>query len=199
MTEIDSSSAEPVEAVLSQALGFDGDDIRANRDGYMTKRQRRRLQRIAGVYSVALWTGVLVVLLMLALGVFGLMVIRNIASHKEILVLTIGVLGFSIWLMAILSNFNQERRDLKNDLDKGGVEAVTGSVEHFRKNPTGKNKSTEHYIIIEDLTFEVSRTGYDAFLDNAFYALYYTPHGLRLLSAEPISQPDAKGQPDSAE
>ena len=93
--------------------------------------------------------------------------------------LLIWMIGFTLWRTYI----HKQQQPLRDDLERGRVESVTGYV----------NKTTKlggYHVIIHDEAYETPPDMYHAFDETQEYTVYYTPNTRIVLSAERIEVPD---------
>jgi len=167
-----------VDSMLATALKFSHDDLIANRDGYMTKKQRKRLHRIGLSQYLPSAVGSIVfgAAFFLCLSLF-LMALRD--DTLSILLATFGFM--SLWLAGYAY---VQWRKFKADLEKGAVELTEGQI---RLNIYGFSRHIGFSIGIEKQSFSVKRGILLAFKNGEPYRIYYAPRTRTLLSAEQIS------------
>jgi len=165
--------------LLSDTHGFDLEVLTHNRDGILTKAQRRQLTR-TGVEGII---GALVV----AIGVIGGLLYTYPGELLPVLICTIGIIVIAAGvLIRSLARFN--------DSSRGTVNSVRGKL---RKRVVDKNHDGEgrpnytYWYDIDGLIFEVTRDGYGVLEESREYIIYYTPHGKHIVNIEPITQPKA--------
>ncbi len=168
-----------VDSMLAEALKFTHDDLSANRDGYMTKEQRKRLRLIglsqylpSAVGSIVFGAAFILCLLLL------LARLRD----NTLLILS-AFFGFgSLWLAGYAY---VQRRKFKADLEKGDVVEAAGQI---NLNIFGLSNRVSFSIGIEKQRFRVTRQILLVFKNGEPYRIYYTPNTKTLLSAEQIPQ-----------
>ncbi len=183
MTQIKRKPQSP--PPLSTVLKFNDDDLAANRDGYMTVRQRSRLQQetrrfvqkhVAVGLSILLFFGCLLVILFQS------------ASISQINLMTICTLILGITLTLAQPGFLfykalGRRRAVRADLYKGSV-AVTEGLVALTIYQRGRYSGLE--ISVGGEAFKVDSDVFVAFKNGEPYAIYYAPHSRTLLAAERI-------------
>jgi hypothetical protein len=163
------------EFAFSLKLGFDADDLLANRARQLSPRQRRKLIRgVIGfpifliVFDVVLWK------------VFEIVPPRggvpNIYIHLSLLFVT-NVYLLWYWLKTSVRDFF--------DLH---VHVVEGRARHFTKEVfKGRRSEPRDYIAVARLQFRMSSSyAQHAFAEGQTYRVYYLPYSQTILSAEPI-------------
>jgi hypothetical protein len=154
-------------------LGFDADDLLANRAGQLSRGQRRKL--ISGVVWLPIFMIVLNVVLWKA---FEFLPPRggepNICINLSVLFMADAYL---LWYW--LKNYVIDFSDLH-------VRVVQGRVRHFTKQEfTGRHSEPRDYIAIARLQFRMSSSyAQHAFAEGETYRIYYLSHSQTILSAE---------------
>jgi hypothetical protein len=159
------------QAQLMSALRFDQEDLEANRDGYMTKKQRRRLDNLQSQWMM--WT--------VLAGGFGtivslsLFIIWSVGNFLPLLM----VGGATIVLVVY---FWSRHKQLRNDLYKGIVSYVEGDIHldafyRYKGNP-------RYSIQVENLEFKISYAFFSVLIEGAPYCIYYIAASHMILSAE---------------
>lgn len=166
--------------MLAKALKFTHDDLRANREGYMTQEQRKQLRRSGiNVYLPAVVGAVILSIAFL----FLLTLFLNGQYHNQLLLL-LGILGLMIlWLVRFAY---LQWRKLKADLEKGDVKKVAGRV-RFNIFQIG-NRIYNRTVRIERERFHVSTPVLLAFKNGERYRVYYAPNTKTPLSAERVPE-----------
>jgi hypothetical protein len=162
---------------LIKAIGFTYADLDANRDGYMSKKQRAALskERRFLFNTVAIIVGGTVILHLVVL-------LLNMMEGGEISYGLLGlVLIFLIPVFGALFTWFQRNR-LNADLYKGSVYVVEGLIS-LHITDYGK-KATFYYIYVQEEKFQLEKPVFDAFINGEPYAVYYAPHSKTILSAE---------------
>jgi hypothetical protein len=151
---------------------FNKETIAANRDGYMTKEQRKRVDRIRREirltrYAIVLLNLALLFSLFIALGPIAIICSVFIGLYAA------ATLFFSFW------DTNRANRDLY----KGLVESVEGRVD-FQMARIGKPR----FMMIEGERFRINKTIYEHIngLPWRHYIIYFAPHTNTILSMASI-------------
>lgn len=178
--------------MLAAALGFNEEDLQANRAGRLTVRQRNRVFRWRRVLIIAL-TLITAVIGLIAAVVILAVLLGTAVSELAILlalggeVITAG-LAYLVWTL---------RQSYGTYLEPGYAQHIVGPVTVYQLRERQNNRArTAYYVRIGDLEFDIPQTALDAFTDGAVYNIYYVPRPLTLLSAELADQP-AGSPPES--
>src|SRR5258708_23723012 len=169
---------------LSHALGFSSEELTANRDGYMTKAQRRAL-RNAGRETAAflgLGCGIGLVVLIFLIDTMVLQPKRSDPSLDGI-VITAFPIGMLTGILAARNIYGR----FKADLYKGKVEYIGGRIHLFRQGRSWQYST--YRLVIRNQVFQISKQDFEAFSDDEYYGIYFVPHSNALLSAEKLGQP----------
>ncbi|MEO8609571.1 MAG: hypothetical protein ABI690_16890 [Chloroflexota bacterium] len=163
---------------LMNALRFTEEDLQANRDGYLMKQQRSKLNGIRTSWLLCFILTLIVVPFLVAWTVIDGVRIHDTAVSR------LGIIGL-IWIIAsgtcVYCWFKKRRLD--HDLHKGNVQVVKGTAQV--KYGTMRQKGTSPYdLIIDGLTWNMGYFASSAFTNGDPYAIYYAPHSKQILSAE---------------
>src|SRR5258707_8100574 len=166
---------------LSRALEFSSEDLKANRDGYMTKEQRKKLRnkgrRTAAM--VGFYPGFALLLFIdqtiLSRLNYSSELIHALANFSEFFIAAI------VWIILARAIIYQH---FKTDLYKGKAEYIGGRVHLFSEN-RGRRKFN-YRLIISNQIFAISEKISAAFDDGEFYGVYYAPKTKTILSAEKL-------------
>jgi len=111
---------------LMLALGFDADDLDANHNGYLTKKQRKVLNRIRRIWKIMVAMSILVAPIAIILAILDGYRIHDTASSRfGICILIIVVAGgYSYYAYTKIQKFNK-------DLYKGDVLGISGIVAKY--------------------------------------------------------------------
>jgi hypothetical protein len=163
-----------IDTRLRKALNFKEDDLIANRDGYMTKAQRKRLrQDQMDVGYGCLAAGFLFPLVMLC------QVISSVSTGHPLNGFGVAWVLFGFVLLAAAAGFfYSHRRNVIADLRKGNVLMLEGYVEI---TPLKHHKM---HLQIENVGFTIRETS--AFNTESVYRIYYAEHTMHPLSAEVV-------------
>lgn len=169
---------------LMHALDFDNDDLRANRDGYMSKRQRARLsrrRRNIGLIFIAATVGAVVIFLPL---------MRVLMTRPQGLVAIVPILLIGVVVMvAIYLWFQRTVTAYAADLHKGHVSAIEGIVETQRHMTfTGRMFTSTYSLYVNDEQFSIGMQVFVSLhpMRDEIYAVYYAPNSRTILSLEPL-------------
>ena len=159
---------------LSQTLDFDGDDLAANRDGYLTIRQRAVLNsERAFWHSYRLVIFVILPIAIIAAIWDGIRIHDTVASRC-------GIVIFELVVASILNAYAQRNwKQVNEDLLKGDVLSSYGEIVFV-----GYRRGRKYVISVGKVQFRISRWVYQSFEPGSEYCVYYTPFSKRLLSAE---------------
>jgi hypothetical protein len=169
---------------LQLALCFTHEDLKANREGYMTFEQRRYLRERQ-------WWKTLYGLAFLAFLSFLVHVALNYSTQSTIICMpplyilygVCGIIGIIVGIAAIFAYQSLT----KKDTFKGLVSAASGKVVK-KKYPQEFMKTTRWTYVIEvgGQILRVSAREFDAFDESPEYRIYYAPNTRTLLSAERV-------------
>jgi hypothetical protein len=181
----------PVQSdALARALHFDAADLDANRQGYMSKRQRTRLRRW-GCLNVAFLTIAAVFVTMGALIFIVFLVPRVNPSLFNFWILV--PLGWVVAGLLYLWYAIRTWRRVNADLYKGAVAIGEGRVFldiAMIQIRTQFWSSSPYHVKVADAKFRVNRRILLAFKNDEPYCVYYAHHTRQILSAEWL--PDRK-------
>lgn len=168
---------------LSRALGFNAQDLAANRAGWISEAQRTRLEanrrRLlfrVGTYAIGLiaivigWT--------FALNILTQMETILLVAAFAALLLALGV------LMSITMQIFQSWQALRIDIRVEEVRAAAGLV-------LIQQEHNSYTLTIERKTFKLNATSAAAFRHLNAYIVYYTPQSRTILSAMPTDSLEA--------
>jgi hypothetical protein len=168
--------------MLAAAIGFNDDDLRANREGRLTTRQRNRVFARRRTLIIALTIITAIIGIMSAIVILAVLTRAEISVPAILLglggeVVTVG-LAYLVWSL---------RQGYRKYLLPGYVQQITGPVTCYQLRERQNDKTkTAYYLRIGDLEFEISDVALSAFTDGAPYSIYYVPRPLTLLSAQPV-------------
>jgi hypothetical protein len=177
------------EHVLQAAIGFNEDDLGANKQGKLSDGQ---IDCMIGSQKRSTLAIVLAVL-GLGLSCFMWNLWRVYHNGYWFYGAVIGIVG----CMAVLSFSSRNRDDLRHDLKASRVEMREGPI-RLDMERVGRD-SVIWKLMIGDQEFEVSSVVFLAFKNDDPYRVYYLPHSRRLLSAEwlrdlPLETGDGKAE-----
>ncbi|HLY27432.1 MAG TPA: hypothetical protein VKQ72_13900 [Aggregatilineales bacterium] len=159
---------------LSQSNGFTAQDLEVNRAGRLSGSQ---IRSVLGDVTSNLW-GVLVILIIVALALYGFS--TKVKPDVNGLLLVLAFLGFGILIYML-----QILRDLR-DILGGRVIAVEGIATRGVHSAHGSHSGATYYYRLAGHNFTVSHAGYEALLEGIRYRVYYVPITGRLVSIEPL-------------
>jgi len=161
---------------LQRTLKFDVDDLRANRDGRMSERQRGKYQTPQPnklVIGVIIGHGVLIT------GILGAIAI---ATGERALWVVLGIVVAVAFIpFVLMQNEANIKPTLKSDVNKGKVAVACGIV-----ILTAKGNNNPYYeLYVDGVTMRITPSQASAFVDKETYCVYYLPLSYMLLTAEP--------------
>ena len=157
---------------LAQANGFTLEDLQANRQGWMSPRQR------AGVVRRAV--GRFFLLLILAGGIVGA-VLPLVGGFSALLLVSLSLVGVALLFLIPPANARRQLRD-------GRVAIMDGVVqcEMKRQSDSDGGYTYSHYYVINLQQFSVTGAAYHALVPGLRYRVYYLPLLSKLVSIEPL-------------
>jgi hypothetical protein len=167
--------------VLMTAIGFNEDDLEANRGGYMSKKQRAMLSR-----DRKDWLNWLSVIIVVVAGSFVFLLLNALRESPESFGNFVRMIGFLCLAGGLLSfvMWNKYFR-LNDDLRKGDVFVAEGAATIYIAKSQDKYRDFDTYHVdIQDQRFTVDEAVYAGFKYGEPYAIYYTPFSKIILSAE---------------
>jgi hypothetical protein len=173
---------------LAEALNFTEEDLIANCDGYMTKPQRVKLRKSFSGWQAGLW--LLTTFLCLAVSIPNLFMQSLKAMQQDFIYIVTTPMFFLycapfivfVVIWGLLAYFGG--RNARADLWKGEVAHIDGLV-------TIQGKSAAHPELHLDngWWFIIPHKAIKVFVENHRYTIYYAPHTMQILSAEPMVEP----------
>jgi hypothetical protein len=162
---------------LQTSLKFTADDLKANRDGRVSKRQFDKykppeINKMA-IY-VLLGHGLLIG------GVLGAIAIATGETAMWIVFAIVVAAGFLPFVL--LNNEGNLAPVLRGDVLAGKVEKISGIAiltEH-------RGRDVYYDLYIEGITFKISPSQAAAFVHGDSYCIYYLPKSQTVLTAEPL-------------
>jgi hypothetical protein len=166
-------------AVLQKALGFNEQDLVANQEGLLSKRQRKALWLQQRLLTI--------IVPLFFIGVWGIAWI--ILTPPRPIGTTLIVLFFLFELTVLLVRAAVESRRIAKDLASGRVLSADGFAHIIIRQPTWIDRLTlnswTHYLSFTPAhLFPLTKDLYEAFSDGILYRVYCLPHVHALLSAE---------------
>lgn len=172
---VDMLSARAAQAQnLARRLHFHPDDLEANRRGYISARQRRRLLRQLGLHAVGLALGAL--LLVGAAGDIvesGEITAAAIISYVPLLLLAAGGAAY----------LGQRIIRYGRDVASQRCLTVSGAV---RTRISGGYRSRQVYLLVNGMEFPIPARAYEAIVEGARCRVYYLPHSREIAGMEPL-------------
>jgi hypothetical protein len=160
---------EDAQWTLQVALGFDDEDIEANRDGRLSNRQRARLAD-----HEFRWIGIAILA--------SLVIVWSILNASGRIDVAIGQGGIPWLIAAAITGYAWYKGKQYYDyLHAQEIGAVQGRVQ---LNMQSSKNSTALTVGIQDLQFSVKQQAFLAFKNGDPYAIYYAPRSKTILSAE---------------
>ncbi|MEO8606324.1 MAG: hypothetical protein ABI690_00455 [Chloroflexota bacterium] len=167
---------------LMQTLNFTEADLTANRDGYLSERQKAYWRQRRKLTTIAFRLGQIVVVLLLA----GLVQLAAQKNGIIWLAFIVGLMGLAVlWALGDLLN---PATDYQEDLRKGHVYSICGDMKRTSLSKGYARYPHDYYHKMQIETVEFSANGYrwSAFQNGKSYCIYYMPDSKIILSAEAI-------------
>lgn len=161
---------------LAQVLGFDWEDLAANRAGRLSPAQATRLRRLR---TREIYTAIVS-----GLAAVGVGLLWPLLDHSTTMLLFWGlILIFPVaFLLTALWSIERRSRDLR-----AGVVAEARGILHRRAQDVGSTRRQPTYTLgIGHVVLPVALDVYNAFTDGDSYVVYFVAHSRLLLSAEPL-------------
>lgn len=176
--------------LLMASIGFDEDDLEANRAGKLGRNQRERLQRMRREAKLDRFA---MTLMSIVISVPGLILVLGslVNSSQEwllgtpILIAGLAFFGRKAWQSLRLADSQH------SDLFMGKIARIEGRISldvQARNNKSGPG-SVEYTVRLEGRKLIVTREVFLAFKNGDPYALYYAPRSNVLLAAEWLREP----------
>ena len=150
---------------LMDAIGFTEEDLEANRNEYITKKQRMRLDRERNSLKSLTILAILACLVGIVIAIW------------------VGIIGLIISIMATGNGIHTwlKMKDFSADLYKGEVSVISGQV----KIHSQWGRGLDYSIKIQNVNFSnAPYTVFQAFEANKHYNIFYAPHSKMIFSAE---------------
>lgn len=177
--------------LLMSAIGFTDADLKANRAGRLSERQRQNLFRDQSQSAIKWWA---------VIGIAGLGVLMGLSSPMW------GSLCFPyaapILFVALPAAFLEQNK-IRKVVKQGRVSIMQGILSKRGPQNTlqkNTNPKTTRFIYMEGQRFTVSQGVYEALDDDALYRLYYVEatsflkgKELKLLAAEWLDEDEVLG------
>ncbi|MBI1279447.1 MAG: hypothetical protein GC179_15060 [Anaerolineaceae bacterium] len=166
---------------LMVALEFDADDLKANHNGYLSKRQRKVLNRIRRIWKIMVVLPISTAPIVIILAILDGYRIHDTASSRfGICILIILIAGgFSYHAYSKVHKFNK-------DLFKGDVLGISGTI--ITRSFSRRGKS----LYISDQIFQTQKPyRFDWFTSGQIYTIFYLPYSKYVLSAKLFGEQDS--------
>jgi hypothetical protein len=160
--------------ILGKVLGFDSEDLSANRQHEVTSRQRGKLvwNLLGGLVMVGLGAGFV--------GPFLLMDIREDLFF-------LAIIAIPLLLFLVFGGFMI--RNAVVDMFVSAPQTMEGVGQKIsRVKGSGKNRRTHYYYVFGQEALEVPRKAFDAFIPGLEYRAHYLPRTKKLISIECIDR-----------
>jgi hypothetical protein len=165
-----------VQRALGMTVGFSTEDLELNRQGRMSRRQRKMARRNmrSQLYGAVVGGGF----------AGGLIVYGPILHpEKKMLPFFVGA-GFGV--LALVMSLKGIISDIA-DTFSGAVLSAEGKVARYtRSGSSGRSSQTYYYYGLGDMNFSVSSAAYEALIEGLTYRVYYLPRSKMLLALEPL-------------
>ncbi len=160
---------------LARRLHFHPDDLAANRRGYLSARQRRRLLGQAGLHGVGL-----ILLTLFLIGTVGDIVESggDVTFTAVISYIPLGALllaGFA-YLWQRLTRYRRDIAAQRCLMESGPV----------RTRISGSYRFRQAYLMVNGQEFPIPARAYDAILEGERCRVYYLPHSHEVASIEAL-------------
>ena len=168
-----------------EAIGFETEDIVANRNGLMTERQRALLTDERHFWRITDITILAAVPVAVGLTIWDGIRIGDTVSSR------IGIVAPIFIIMGTLYIYTHSKwKQVQIDVLEGRVLSIEGAVE--LKSYRERN-GMKYRLSIKKMKFKITGRGFDAFHAGEKYCVYYAPHSKRIMSA--VTLPDTTGEP----
>lgn len=163
---------------LMAALGFDANDLDANKHGYLSKNQRKTLNRIRRLWKYTIALAIMATPIAIILAILDGYRIHDTTSSR---------IGICILIMIVAGGFSYNSytkvQKFNKGLFKGDVLGISGRVttHHFSKR--GKSLHVGNQIF---RTYEPYR--FNWFIIGESYTIYYVPFSNYVLSAKLLKE-----------
>lgn len=165
------------EHVLMEAIGFTEEDLEANRQGYLTKKQCVHLNKERSkwlTYSLV------------AAGVGFYFIVRILLDDIPFYVTVpnkVPIIGIIlVFAGTTATHFFWKSRRFGTDLRNGETNFTEGRVQLDVDN--AGRRDMYYTLAIQDIVFRVKKRAFLAFKNGDPYCIYYAPHSKTILSAE---------------
>ncbi len=165
------------EHLLMGAIGFTEEELEANREGYMSKRQRSRLNAKHSSWGIRTILAVGITLFLCASAIIDGNRIGDTVESRVAIIGFICIVGGTAIIYTRLKGAN-----FTADLRKGDIHIIEGRVVLDVSNQG--NRGDFYTVRVEDTTFATNKPIFLAFKNGDPYRIYYAPHSKTILSAE---------------
>ena len=182
---------------LKSIFEFDEVDLQANRDGYLSQKQKSNILKRINYFTkngIKYALGVIVIGLGIVVIDLGISSVRHAPHPDSGLFIVAGVFFLLGLLMLLLLTSESGSTYLSNDTVKK-VEGPANIIKAERTRTSGDkraNSSLEHYFVYElhigDKAFDVDESLANVIMQKDEYALYYDDFNGKILSAEFVSK-----------
>lgn len=161
---------------LERALGFDGEDLKANKEGRLSERQERmvaEMRRLRGCGTrAAVWalvgSAVLVGVAPVLFG--GVMGQQGGGDAGKALPYTLGVAGVFLVMALIFVVVGKVR---SGDLASGKVSVVEGEARLSTRFIGPRVRMMAYFVAVGGVRFHVQKEEFEAFEEGRWYRVYY--------------------------
>ena len=165
-----------------QAAGFDASAIAENRAGRLTARQGEIARTQHGRKSFnEIAMGILMLLVVSVIGIVQWHRGHGLAGRNDIDIAVITILFVAP--LAILVRVRWKRSRVEKDIAAGRVDVIEGPGRPYWFRT---RRNTYHYLVVNDVRFEVDRKAFELIDPNATptYRAYYLPKTQTLVNVE---------------
>lgn len=164
------------EHMLMQAIGFTEEDLDANREGYMSKRQRVILGSNRTFWNTLTTFAAILAIPLAFLFSFCSFISAPSSSFK------LGNMAlFCLLIAGIIYFMKRKWARVIDDLRTGDVSAIEGRV---KLDFADRGNWSLYSLAISGEIFNVKKSVFLAFKNGDPYRIYYAPHSKTILSAE---------------
>jgi len=161
---------------LATANGFTLEDLQANREGWMSPRQRAGVVRrtIGCLFWLLILVAIVVSGASVALGV-------TVGGFWPLGLVLLGLAVYALLSFTLISSAKQQLRD-------GRVAIMDGiGVHEMKRESDGEGGYTTRYsYVVNQQQFSVTGAAYNALVPGLRYRVYYLPSDHKLVGIEPL-------------
>lgn len=162
--------------LLAQTIGFNDDDLDANRIGIFSDRQCQSLRRLRMLWRIIFYA------IVVACPTACLVAINDGIRRGDTIASRIGIIIFIFAFTGVLLIFcYREWKQYNDDVTEGLVQGVEGCISIM---PHREKHGISFTITIQGETLTVNQGIFLAFKNGDPYAIYFSPNTRKLLSAE---------------